>query len=210
MIRPLTQSGTRQRPKIGPMDSGRLMTLEEFRCSKEEPGYVYEIMDGVLVVSPNPLPPHDYWVNIARQQLEEYAQKHPRVINWVSEGSEVVIPGRPGSTRPQPDIAVYKDYPEPFPASWDEVCPIVVVEVISNRRELKDTVRNRHLYWMAGGIIEYWIVDPREDNRRPGLTALIKKPGAVEWEEKAVPFGKSYRSTALPKFSLNLRRSGSK
>jgi Uma2 family endonuclease len=191
---------------IGPDDHGRLMTLEECNQAREEPGYVYELIDGVLIVSPNPNPIHDHWVVLIRRALEEYAGRNPGQINNVSEHSDVVIAGRPGVTRPQPDIAAFRDFPDPPPAGWEDVCPLIVVEIISQRREKKDTVRNRQLYWMAGGVMEYWIVDPREDEQRPTLTALVRRPGGPDWSEQVVAFGKTYRCKTLPRFSLNLRR----
>jgi len=191
---------------IGPMDSGRLMTLEDFQRSTGEGGFVYEIIDGVLIVSPNPAPSHDYWDDLIHGVLKDYARNNPGRANRVSQESEVIIPSRPGATRPQPDIAVFRDFPDPFQTRWDDVCPVLVVEIISDRRGYKDCVRNRQLYWTAGGIVEYWIVDPREEPRKPVLTALIKKPGAPAWGETVVPFGKTHKSFALPRFSINLKK----
>jgi len=203
-----TSSNTRlrQRVTIGPEDHGRLITLEEFHRAKETQGFVYEIIDGVLIVSPNPKPIHDYWVQIVRAALAQYAQEHPERLNHLTENCEVVIPARPGITRPQPDIAAYRDFPDPPPDDWSEVCPVVVAEVISDRREKKDVTRNRQLYWAAGGVMEYWIIDPREDERKPLMIALVRRAGAPSWEEHVVPFGKSHKSTILPRFTLNLRR----
>jgi len=206
MIRSLKDDNLPDPPTIGPMDSGRLMTLEEFQRSRGEDGYVYEIIDGVLIVSPNPAPSHDFWVDLIHGELKGYAKRQPRQANRISQECEVIIPSRPGATRPQPDIAVYRNFPDPFETRWDDVCPILVVEVISDRRGYKDCVRNRHLYWTAGGIIEYWIVDPRENPRKPTVTQLVKKPGAKEWNETVIPFGKTIKSAALPKFSINLKK----
>ncbi len=194
------------RPIIGPEDHGRLITLEESHRAKETPGYVYEIIDGVLIVSPSPKPSHASWVCCIRDHLVEYAWRNPQHANQIIENSEVVISSRPGTTRPQPDIAVFRDFPDPPPDDWEDVCPIVVVEVISQRREKKDTTRNKYLYWSAGGIMEYWIIDPREDMLKPTLIALVRRAGAPEWEKHVVPFGKSFKSVVLPRFTLNLKR----
>jgi len=195
-----------RRPLFGPMDSGRLVTLEDYERAEYESGYVYEIIDGVLIVSPNPIPTHDFWVVTIFDAFKSYIHKYPNNANWVSPAAEVDVGGRPGATRPQPDVAVYRDFPHRADLRWEDVCPIVVVEVISGRRDYKDTVRNRNLYWMAGGIVEYWIVDPREEAFKPAMTCLYRKAGATEWEETDVPFGKSYKCRALPKFSINLKR----
>ena len=199
-----------RRPIFGPMDSGRLITLEDYERAEYENGYVYEIIDGVLIESPNPVPTHDFWVMTILDCLMSYVNEYPKIANWVSPASEVDVGGRPGTTRPQPDVAVYRDFPNPVGLRWNDVCPIVVAKVISGRRDYKDTVRNRHLYWMAGGIVEYWIVDPREKPLEPVMTCLYRKPGTTEWEEMVVPFGKSYKCRALPKLSINLKRLAAK
>lgn len=195
---------------IGPEDHGRLLTLAEYHGAREEPGYIYEIIDGVLIVSPNPLPEHDKWVRIVTKELEAYAEQHTQHLNYVSGAAEVAIPGRPGPTRPQPDVAAYADFPDATPADWSDVCPIIVVEVISGRRAAKDTMRNRYLYWMAGGIAEYWIIDPGKHPEKPTLVALVRKPGQNDWIENEIPFGKSHRSPALPRFTINLKRAAAK
>ena len=38
------------RTRIGPADHGRLMTLDEFHDAQEQPGYLYELAQGVLEV----------------------------------------------------------------------------------------------------------------------------------------------------------------
>lgn len=190
---------------LGPADHGRILTLAEYRSARGTPGYVYELIDGALAVSPNPIPNHDYWLQVVRGFLTAYARRHRDRINHVTEGAELEVPGRTAPTRPHPDLAVYRDFPHPPPASWDDVSPFLVVEIVSNRRAEKDTVRNRHLYWQVRSIVEYWIVDPQRSALEPTLIALRRKPRARNWEEHVVPFGKSYKSVALPGLSLNLK-----
>ena len=52
---------TTKRRRIGPRDHGRVMTLEEYERCYERDGYVAELIDGALTVSPVPLKPHDIW-----------------------------------------------------------------------------------------------------------------------------------------------------
>ncbi|MBI5763900.1 MAG: Uma2 family endonuclease [Planctomycetes bacterium] len=197
----------RGRVQIGPGDHGRLLSLDEWDRSCEEPGHVYELIDGVLHVSPRAKPFHDQWVTVICQSLRNYAARHPRVINYVSEEAEVVVHGRLGPTRPAPDVAAYKGFPRPAPSDWDQVTPIIVVEVISPRRNEKDMVRNRHLYGSVRGISEYWIVDPTKDAERPTLTILTRRPRSIAWQPRVILFGDSYKTKLLPGFSLNLNKS---
>ena len=184
------------------------MTLEAFERFGEKPGYVYELIDGVLNVSPTPKIPHGIWKEFVTDQLKAYARDHRDVIRYVTTDCEIVIPGRPGPTRPRPDVAAFKDFPSLDYAAdhpeWDDVCPLLVVEVISPRRRRKDVARNRHLYWAAKGIVEYWIVDPAKDFRQPSLVALRREVRRVDWVERKVMFGQKYETPTLPGLVLNL------
>jgi len=181
------------------------MSLDSFNRCREADGYIYELIDGVLCVSPIPDPLHDFWTTRVRDALQAYAANHPRHLNYIPAECEVVIPGRPGATRPIPDVAGYRSFPETLPRRWDAVCPIVVVEVISARRSTKDTIRNRHLYVLASGIREYWIIQPDAEERCADLTALSRGTGRSKWRETTVPFGETYTTRNLPQFRLNLK-----
>ena len=199
---------TTKRRRIGPRDHGRVMTLEEYEQCYERDGCVAELIDGVLTVSPAPLKPHDIWKGFVADRLKAYAAGRSDIVNHISGDCEVIIPGRLGVTRPRPDIAAYKGFPTLEEAiahpDWDDICPVLVVEIISRRRRSKDTRRNRHLYWLALGIAEYWIVDPRKDARQPLLVALRRKKDEADWVEQKIPFGKAYKTPTLPGFALNL------
>lgn len=207
MIRPLHATIRRlRRGQLGPDDAGRLMTLEDFQRTTEVPGFICELIDGVLNVSPAPLPAHQYWVRMVRQNLEGFAERYPARINFVTEDCEVIVPGRPGPTRPRPDVAAFSGFPKRAPKKWDDVCPVIVVEVISERRARKDTVRNRRFYWIAGGILEYWVLDTSIDEDAPDLLAHVRRPGATEWEVIVTRFGDTYRSPTIPGLRINLKR----
>ncbi|NUQ46827.1 MAG: Uma2 family endonuclease, partial [Phycisphaerae bacterium] len=200
---------TRRRRLLGPRDYGRVMTLEEFEACGERPGYVAELIDGVVHVSPSGKPYHHNWQSAIGFALTEFSRGHPSVFNHVTFDNDVVIPGRPAASRPRPDIAAYRDFrlKESFRrgADWAEFCPVLVVEIISRRRARKDTTRNRQLYWFAGGIAEYWIIDTRPDPAKPALIALARTAGRPEWEERRIGFGEAYRAPSFEGLSINLK-----
>lgn len=206
----LTSPIVGRKPVLGPEHSGMYMTVEEMNRARLSLGYVYELIDGILNVSPNASQNHDFWASVVANALRDYARRSPRRIQRVSEGAVVVIPGRPGATRPEPDVAAYANFPRSSRLRWDDFCPVIVAEVISPRRTAKDTLRNRHLYWAAGGIVEYWILDPTDDPNRPLLNTNTRRPGAVEWISQTFAFGKTYKSAAFPKLTLNLKDRSSK
>lgn len=175
-----------------------MISLEDFQIAREVPGYVYEIIDGVVNVSPRAKPLHDGWVFWGFELLYTYSKSHPRIINYISQGSEVVIPGRRGPTRTAPDVAAYRNYPSSRPKDWKRVSPLIVLEVVSPRHAMKDIVRNRNLYWLVTSIAEYWIIDPREDHDEPVFYALVRRPRAKTWTEHVIHWGGMYESRALP------------
>lgn len=194
------------RLSLGPQDHGRQLTLDQYRRADEAPGCITELIDGVVLAAPMAIPNHEYWVQFLNNRVRDYVADHSAAKYFIATGSEVYIPDRPGPTRPRPDLAVYRDFPDPPPRTWDDISPIVVAEVISDRRAEKDTVRNRHLYWAAAAIAEYWIIDPRRSWSAPTLIALHRPARGDFWNEQVVPFGKIWRSKALPRFALNLKR----
>jgi Uma2 family endonuclease len=95
-----------------------------------------------------------------------------------------------------------------------EGSPDMVLEVVSDSSESKDTEILRDLYWKAG-IREYWLVDARGDRlafdifrrTRRGYLATPKTGGWM----KSVVFGQSFRLTRRtdelghPEFTLRVR-----
>ena len=191
--------------QLGPDDAGRCLSLADYERAHFAEGSVYEVIDGFLIVSPSPTPSHFFWTCVVQRRLMDYAKRHTRIIEMVGGGAEIPIPHRSGLTRPIPDLAAYGKFRVSSRTRWTALCPVIVVEVVSKRRAWKDTVRNRALYWLATGIKEYWIVDPRTNDLAPSLHTLARIPGHDDWTEVTVPFGRTFKSKALPGFSLNLR-----
>jgi Uma2 family endonuclease len=133
-----------------------------------------------------------------------YRDAHPEVINYVTSGSRVFIPGRRRATCPQPDLSVYRDFPLRWPIrmrSWQDVNPLLVVEVVSPRYAHKDLVRNVALYREAPSVREYWIFDPRD--REGNLTLRVYRKRGRAWQRAIdVPFGGAYTTPLLPGFTL--------
>src|SRR5687768_15664390 len=77
-----------------------------------------------------------------------YARSHPSVINYVTAKARVFVSGRRRTTCPEPDIAAYRDFPlADLPqVRWEDVSPMLVVEVLGGEDDQKDLVRNVALY----------------------------------------------------------------
>jgi Uma2 family endonuclease len=134
-----------------------------------------------------------------------YSQDHPEVINWVLPKSRVFVPSRKKATRPEPDISAYQDFPHHVPRKqrrWQDVSPVLVVEVVSDDDPNKDLVRNVELYQEVPSIKEYWIVDPRPDPDRP--TLIVYRRRGQQWQKPVeVAYGQVYETPRfLPGFRL--------
>jgi Uma2 family endonuclease len=205
-----SQTAARFRPgALGPRDAGRTLTEPQYLRCTDAPGYVCEIFDGVVQVSPSPVPIHSFWENALYDHLSEFSSRHRESFNYVARDNDVVIPGRPGVTRPRPDLTACRDFPGLEGLArmndWSYFCPVLVVEVVSSRRRRKDVERNRALYWAAGGIAEYWIVDPSRNPKRPALIVHTREAGRPTWTEQQFPFGRTYESRMPGGLKVNLR-----
>jgi Uma2 family endonuclease len=192
--------------KIGPADHGRPMTRDEFENGSYEEGYQYEIIDGKLYVSPLPDLPENRIQEWLNDQLKWYARQHPEVINYVSSGARVFVPGRPGLTIPEPDQAAYHDFPRHLPVDevdWEEIGPVLVAEVLLGGEPEKDLVRNVELYLQVPTIREYWVVDARNDPNRP--TMHVYRRRGQKWQRVInIAPGETYTTRLLPGFELTL------
>jgi Uma2 family endonuclease len=191
--------------KLGPADHGRELTDEEFESAEYEEGYRYELIAGRLFVSPFPSLPHEEVVAWLEAFLTSYCTACPQVINRVATPARVFVPGAVRSTRPEPDLAAYHNYPFHIPRRerhWRDVSPVLVAEVVSEDNAEKDLVRNVGLYAQVPSIQEYWLVDPGEDDARFVLRVYRRGRGRRWRRPVDVPFGATYTTPLLPGFSL--------
>jgi Uma2 family endonuclease len=191
---------------IGPTDHGRPLTLEEFKSARWQEGSRYELIDGRLYVSPLPNLPHDRIKEWIADCLRGYARDRPEVINYVTPQARVIVPDRPEVTQPEPDLAAFHDFPRNRPigqVQWEDVSPLLVVEVVSADDPDKDLVRNVELYLPVPSVREYWIIDPREDADRP--TMQVYRRRGRRWQRVIdLAHGDTYKTGLLPGFTLRV------
>ena len=137
--------------------------------------------------------------------MKDYSRTHPDVINYVSTAPRIFVPTRKKATRPEPDIAAYADFPHHLPRKerrWQDITPILIVEVISEDGPNKDLVRNVELYLEVPTVKEYWVLDPRPDPDRPSLRVYRRR--GKNWQKPIdVAYGETYQTPrVLPGFSL--------
>jgi Uma2 family endonuclease len=125
------------------------------------------------------------------------------VINHVCAKARVFIPDRPDATVPEPDVAAYHDFPHDTPLRnlrWEDVSPILVVEVLDEDNPDKDLDRNVKLYRQVPSIQEYWVIDPRPDPEQP--TLIVYRRSGKRWRKSTIDPGDTYTTRFLPDFEL--------
>jgi Uma2 family endonuclease len=192
--------------KLGPADHGRAITPEEARAAHWQGGYRYEIIDGKIYVTPIPNLPHDRILRWILNAVNDYARQNPHILNYVTTNGKVIVQDRPEWTEPEPDLVAFHDFPLDLPMTdlrWEDLTPVLVVEIISEDDPKKDLQRNVELYGEIPSIREYWIFDPRADPDHP--TLLVYRRRARRWQKPIlVPFGATYTTRWLPGFSLRV------
>ena len=189
---------------FGPADHGRPIPYDEFMAADYQPGYKYEIVDGRLYGSPQPnFPEHrlERWID---RKLGAYADSRPDVINFVATKGRIFVPGRPAPTVPEPDVAAFRDVPldaDPEDIRWEDLRPVLAVEVLVGADPEKDLVRNVGLYLEVPSIREYWVIDARRSARRP-LLLVFRRRGQTWLRPREYAFGETYTTPLLPGFEL--------
>lgn len=186
----------RSRP-FGPKSNGILMTPREFDRADFEDGWRYELINGVLVVSPPPLrnerDPNgelEYW-------LRRYQADHPlgRTLDLTLAGETV----RTRVGRRRADRVIWAGLGRQPDAETD--VPTIDIEYVSigKRDWLRDYEEKRREY-LALGVAEYWVID-----RFRRTMTVYRNPPRLPAEQVITEAG-VYRTDLLPGFELPLAR----
>ncbi len=133
------------------------LTYEDYARLPEEPGFRYEVIDGVLLRDPSPSFHHQRVTRRLQRILEDY-------FDEVDPKGEVFnAPLDLTLTRHsvvQPDLFYL---PGDRPARYDpiDIVPELVVEVLSPSTSRKDRVLKLNHY-QSSGVRHYWILDPHD------------------------------------------------
>ncbi|HUE16069.1 MAG TPA: Uma2 family endonuclease [Planctomycetaceae bacterium] len=185
------------KPRIGPLDHGRRMSLKKFEPIAIEEGYIYELARGTIVVSDVPNYPHMMRVAAIRNHLVYYKQANPRSIFQVLGTMECKLLIWDLESERHPDIAVYLVPPSVKKGRqmWTRWVPELVIEVVSLGSVDRDYIEKREEYW-ALGVKEYWIVDARRQQ------ILVLRRGRSQWIQKELKRGDTLETKLLPGFKL--------
>jgi Uma2 family endonuclease len=190
--------------RFGPADHGRHVNDREIETADYVAGFKYEIIAGRLYVSPQPNIPENRLEHWLRRAIERYSDVHPEVINSITPKGRVYLPEAVRLTVPEPDIAAYANFPlewaDEDETTWEDVSPIVVVEILVESEIEKDLGRNPGLYLAVPSIREYWVVDGSINPREPSLIQHVRR--GKKWTITTHAFGSTFTPKVLPGFSL--------
>ncbi len=182
---------------FGPEANGILMSPQEFDRADFEDGWRYELMNGVLIVTPIPLmneaEPNDYLGHLLYRYWEEHPQGR-KVLN--ATAPERII--RTGANRRRADRVIWAGLGR---QPTQRETPTIAVEFTSRRKRDRDRdyITKRDEYLQAG-VKEYWIIDRFSHT----MTVLSRRRG----RNRSQVFTQSgiYTTDLLPGFELPLAR----
>jgi Uma2 family endonuclease len=178
------------RNPIGLSYAGLRMSADQYLAIGETPDR-YELVNGVVLMSPSGTPDHsDVFLEVSHQ-LQVFARK-TGAIHVYAETDVRFAP----DTVYRPDLCVYRKQRLPAkPARLTEP-PDLIVEVLSPGTKQYDLLTKRDDYDRFG-VSEYWAIDPEDGTVRCWVREsgrLVPKPVT----------GDSIASTALPGFALHI------
>jgi len=182
-------------PPIGPECAGISMSPEEFDAIEEyDEGYRYELVRGVLVVTPVPLEEEAGHNDSLGYLMLDYRKKHP-----LGRSLDATLPERYIRTaegRRRADRVAWAGLGRQPNPKVD--VPTIAVEFVSGGKRdwTRDYVAKRREY-LDAGVVEYWIFD----RFRRTLT-VYRNPPAVETTVLAETG--IYQTPLLPGFELSI------
>lgn len=176
---------------------GVRMTAEEF-LALPEGSRRYELIDGVIFMSPSPMPVHQRIGREVLMQLDRFLEANP--LGEVLYDLDVHL-GQGSSGRDivyRPDVLFIRS--DDKPGSWEPLqsVPALVVEVVSPATRHLDNRTKRDDYERLG-VEEYWLIDPE----RKSIHVQHLQKGRYIRVECA---SDSHPSRAVPGFVMDLKR----
>jgi Uma2 family endonuclease len=183
---------------LGPESAGILMTPEEFDAIEEyDEEYRYELINGVLVVNPIPLPAETNPNEVLGYVLMFHQESHPQGNTLDATLSQQYV--RTRTSRRIADRLIWTGLGR-VPKIRRDV-PSIAVEFVSagRRNRERDYVAKRQEY-LETGIKEYWIIDRFQRT----MTVVRTTPSGPE--QQVVRENELYQSPLLPGFDVPLAR----
>lgn len=194
--RPKPEPARKLPPSFGPTDNGRVMSPREFDRGDFERGWRYELVNGVLIVSPAPvLNERDPNEELGRI-LRNYQEYHPQGSALDVTVSEHDV--ETGDNRRRADRAIWAGLGR-LPRKNET--PTITVEFVSkDRRDWVRDYETKRDEYLDAGVLEYWIFDRFTET----LTVWTQKNGRRT--KKVHSANETFSTQRLPGLVLGLRK----
>ena len=181
---------------LRPESNGTLLSPWEFDRAEAEPGYRYELINGVVVVSPSPLPQERDPNGELEYYLRKFKNESPDGGTLDATLSEHTV--NIGPHRRRVDRVIWAGLGhQPHLLETPTICVEFVSAGQANRERDYQTKRDEY---QSIGVREYWVIDRFE--RR--MTIYRFNKGRTE--EKCLTERQIITTPALPGFRVPLRQ----
>lgn len=123
------------------------ITLEEFEAMPKEDGINYELIDGLIMMSPRPNKRHSEIASRLAVKLMGYFPDESCFTYFETEvrhDNSVLIP----------DLSLF--------CKENKDLPLLVIEILSPNTRSRDLIQKPYHYQKIG-IQEYWVIDPEKE-----------------------------------------------
>jgi Uma2 family endonuclease len=191
-------SDTTAPPVLGPESAGMLMTPEEFDAVTEyDDRFRYELIRGVLVVTPTPAEAEASPNDELGAMLRQYQREHPQGAAQDETLPERYI--RTASGRRRADRVIWVGLARRPDPAVD--IPAIAVEFVSaSRRDRRRDYTEKRLEYRSVGVVEHWIID------RFHRKMTVYRNAAHQPDEVIITEEETYQTPLLPGFELPLER----
>jgi len=183
--------------EYGPRSAGISMTPREFDRADFVEGYRYELIHGVLVVSPIPSPQERSPNDVLAQWLWNYKENDPRgaILNGTLPEHTVCTP----MNRRRADRVIWAGLDHR--PKWKTETPMIIAEFVSSgkRDYIRDYEEKRNEY-LAMNVGEYWVIDRFQRT----MTVFTMVGGKIK--SRVVREKQTYTTPLLPGFELPLAK----
>jgi Uma2 family endonuclease len=182
----------------GPDSAGVRLTLAEFDRARFVDGWRYELIQGVLVVTPIPLEQERDPNGELEYLLRRYREDHPQGASLNKTLYEHTV--RTHKNRRRADRAIWAGLGR-LPRRHES--PTVIAEFVSaGKRDRKRDYEDKRDEYMAFDVKEYWIID-----RFERTMTVFRKVGS-KVKKTVLREHQVYTTELLPGFELPLARLG--
>jgi len=188
-------------PRLGLASAGMLMTSEEFDAVTDyDERYAYELIYGVLVVTPIPSEAESDPNEELGVWLRNHQTNHPQgsVIDLTLAERYVRTP----NNRRRADRVIWAGLGR-LPDTAQDVPTIVIEFVSKDRRDRERDYEHKRRQYLDLGVTEYWVID----RFRRTMTVFRRDPPRTGPDSTViVDETETYRTDRLPGFELPLGR----